>query len=147
MSYLIVNEDIVLRESNTSAKGAGLFATRDLEKGRPVIRERPLLKCENLPVIGSGRPTVASSLSQNKLQQFARLPAGPGHAFRVPVEPRVNVKSHFAAGNGRLMNTVQYNEIWIVTARCPMVGFHTAAVSHRYETNPLDLSLTHIELT
>ncbi|KAK8117796.1 uncharacterized protein PG998_006077 [Apiospora kogelbergensis] len=120
MSYLIVNEDIVLQT---------------WKKGRPVIRERPLLKCENLPVIGSGRPTVASSLSQNKLQQFARLPAGPGHAFRVPVEPRVDVKSHFAAGNGRLMNTVQYNEIWIVTARCPMVGFHTAAVSHSCSPN------------
>ncbi|KAK7937711.1 ABC transporter [Apiospora aurea] len=83
MTPITINDFVILRPSSTSAKGAGLFAKRDLEPGHRVICEDPLLKCDSLPQIGSGRPSVRDSLSGERRIQMARLPAGPGDVFQV----------------------------------------------------------------
>ncbi|KAK8022500.1 hypothetical protein PG993_013267 [Apiospora rasikravindrae] len=83
MSSVTVNDFVILRASSTSTKGAGLFAKRDLDPGHRVICEDPLLKCDSLPLIGSGRPSVGDSLRGEEKIQMARLPAGPGDVFQV----------------------------------------------------------------
>ncbi|KAK6822497.1 hypothetical protein PG987_014042 [Apiospora arundinis] len=135
MASVRVNNDLVLRESSTSAKGAGLFATRDLERGRRVLCEDPLLECSEPSQAASGRRGNGSRLSDHEMQRLARLPAGPGQPFQVlSGAARLPLHNLFGGdGGARLTNTIKYNQVRIATAKHPMVGFYTAAASHRYE--------------
>ncbi|KAK8091790.1 hypothetical protein PG997_002151 [Apiospora hydei] len=125
MTPITINDFLILRASNTSAKGAGLFAKRDLEPGH---------RCDSLPQIGSGRPSVRDSLSGERRIQMARLPAGPGDKFQVDAS-QVPLSTTLFRNDGRLMNTVKYNELRIATAKYPMVGFYTSVAGHSCTPN------------
>ncbi|KAK7990674.1 hypothetical protein PG990_014954 [Apiospora arundinis] len=155
MASVRINDDLVLRESSASAKGAGLFATRDLERGRRVLCEDPLLECSEPSQAASGRRGDGSRLSDQEMQRLAQLPAGPGQSFQVlSGAARLPLHSLLGGGGGaRLTNTIKYNQVRIATAKHPMVGFYTAAtshscspnayLSHNETTNTLDLYLVH----
>ncbi|KAK7918520.1 SET and MYND domain-containing protein [Apiospora marii] len=120
MASYSVNDFVEVRVSSTSAKGAGLFAKRDLEAGHRVICEDPML-----PSV-----SVSDSLSEEEKQQLARLPAGPGDVFIVDAS-QVPDPSVLFRGGDQLTSRVTYNEVKIATyPEGPMVGFHTAVASH-----------------
>lgn len=131
MASFDVNDFVVVRVSTTSTKGAGLFAKRDLEPGHRVICEDPLLKCDSLPLVGSGRPSVGNSLSEDQKNQFARLPAGPGDVFLVNASEAPDPNVLFTGGD-QLMNRAKYNHVRLPTfPDHAIVGFYTAVASHR----------------
>ncbi|KAK8109013.1 hypothetical protein PG984_014814 [Apiospora sp. TS-2023a] len=135
MASYSVNDFVEVRVSGTSAKGAGLFAKRDLEPGHRVICEDPLLKRISLPQSGSELPSVGDNLSEEGKKQFARLPAGPGDAFLVDATQVPDPDVLFQDGE-QFMNRVEYNHVQIPTyPEYAIVGFHTAVASHSCKPN------------
>ncbi|KAK8076201.1 hypothetical protein PG994_003473 [Apiospora phragmitis] len=153
MASFPLNDYVIVRASSTSTKGAGLFAKRDLEPGRRVVCEDPLLMCDDLPLKGQGRTPVMQRLSKEQKERFARLPTGPGDVFRVlGINSRPLIPGDAESGI-HLMNAVKYNDVRLQTAHCEMVGFFTAVVSHsctpnsylcyNEATESMDLHLVH----
>ncbi|KAK8015921.1 ABC transporter [Apiospora marii] len=135
MASIDVNDFVVVRASSTSAKGAGLFAKRDLEPGHRVVCEDPLLNCISLGMVESGLPSIGDFLSEDKKRQFARLPAGPGDVFLVNASEAPDPDVLFTGGD-HLMNRVRYNYVMIPTLpEQPIVGFYTAVASHSCAPN------------